>query len=471
MPVVALDDTDARETGMCTTYVGAVLGDRLRRVGYAVERFLLVRCNPAVEFKTRGNAAVALHVERADATDEPGPRADGFTQFDRTGGGSAGPRSTGRSSTFQADREQGATADIEEADFEELLEELVDIGRETIASLAATDEPRTNPGLVVAPEAPPATSAVAQFATRAIRDHLTIDDAVELADERGYRTAHWGNGRGRIGALAAIGAWHAHDDWTYERIAYRESSRWGTDRTVEESSVFEAAREHYPAVWDTVDRTAGDVVCVPHTPGPVLFGIRGDDPASVEAVASAIDAEPVDGSVTFVTNQGTDAHVTRHTSDADRAKSPGDEIQASPQQELLDRRTYQIDGLVGSDPESRTGGHVFFDLVRFHEAAGTLSDERAAVEPSVDRELIPDGDDTALECVAFEPTKRFRDRVRTLRRGDAITVVGELDGGTVKLEKFALRDPVRTELGTPTCEECDRRMKSAGANQGYRCRP
>jgi tRNA(Ile2)-agmatinylcytidine synthase len=72
--------------------------------------------------------------------------------------------------------------------------------------------------------------------------------------------------------------------------------------------------------------------------------------------------------------------------------------------------------------------------------------------------------------VAFEPTKRFRDRVRALRAGDRVTACGEVGRGTLKLEKVAGRDLVRTELAVPVCPDCDRSMSSVGANAGYRCR-
>lgn len=42
--------------------------------------------------------------------------------------------------------------------------------------------------------------------------------------------------------------------------------------------------------------------------------------------------------------------------------------------------------------------------------------------------------------------------------------------GTVKLEKFAVRQLQATERATPICPECDRTMESAGRGQGYRCR-
>ncbi|MFB6270478.1 MAG: tRNA(Ile2) 2-agmatinylcytidine synthetase, partial [Halobacterium sp.] len=51
-----------------------------------------------------------------------------------------------------------------------------------------------------------------------------------------------------------------------------------------------------------------------------------------------------------------------------------------------------------------------------------------------------------------------------------VTVCGEVSDGTLKLEKFAVRDLDITEAVTPTCPECGATMESAGADQGYRCR-
>ena len=84
------------------------LADRLREVG-TVDRVLLVRLNPAVEHKTRGNAAVAVHTDLAP---------------DRA----------------------------------------LALARDRLA-LAETDDPRTNPGAVVAPGDPAAVpERVAAFA-------------------------------------------------------------------------------------------------------------------------------------------------------------------------------------------------------------------------------------------------------------------------------------------------------------------
>jgi tRNA(Ile2)-agmatinylcytidine synthase len=371
MTVVALDDTDSRTAGMCTTYAAHLVAEELRDAGVDVHRILLVRLNPAVAYKTRGNAALAVH-----------------------------------------------------ADVDPLVAR--DVASRVVEAHAEVGDDRTNPGVVVAHEAD-APPAVAAFAERALREDIDPAEAEALAAAHGYETAGWGNGRGVVGALAAVGAWAAFDDWTYECIHYRPRDRWGTDRIVDAGSVFDAADAASPDAWDTVDRGEGELVCVPHTPGPILYGIRGDDAETVRWVADEIDSEPVHASELFVANQGTDAHL------ADAALA-----------DVEDGRAYRVDATVADDPETREGGHIFVP--------------------------VEDDDGATLQCVAFEPTKRFRDHVRRLRPGDRLTVCGEVADGTLKLEKFAVRDLVTTELVTPTCPGCGTNMESAGADQGYRCR-
>ena len=416
MPIVAVDDTDSRERGMCTTYVATRIAERLADAGGRVRRRLLVRLNPAVKHKTRGNAALALHVTGVDA------------------------------------------------------ERAMNLAVETVAEFAAASDPRTSSGVVVAdrdvagdpfdPTGAPIPDAVAAFARRALRERLSVETAVELADEHGFRHAAVGSaggadddsvaGRGRIGALAAVGAPAAFDDWTVEHISYRELDRCGTPRDVDVESVFAAAEAGYPTVWDTVDRETGTPVCVPNAPGPILHGIRGDDAAACREVAAAIDGESVDRTATFLTNQGTDAHL-----------APG------RIGDLRDAAGYRVSGVVAGAPETKQGGHVRVDVARDPER-----------EDEGSRADTPRTDDETLRAVAFAPTGRFRDRVRALRPGDRVTLCGEHEvrratdepENTLKLEKLAVRDLVRTEPAVPTCPECERSMSSAGRGQGYRCR-
>ncbi|MFC7204765.1 DUF1743 domain-containing protein [Haloferax namakaokahaiae] len=372
MTVIGLDDTDSRTLGMCTTYLATLVAEAIEANGGTIERLLLIRLNPAVEHKTRGNAALAIH------TDFPAGQA-------------------------------------------------FELARAELERWAVIDDDRTSPGLVVAPgSADTVPTAVTQFARDAVRDFHTVEAAVETVAHSGFLAQGWHGGRGQIGALAAVGAWAAFDSWTYEHISYREFYRCGTPREVDIDSVFESADAGYPTAWDTVDHGEGEAVCVPNAPGPILHGIRGDDLTVVREVAAGIESEPVDREATFLTNQGTDMH-----------------LQSGTVADLRDGHAYRVTGTVESEPETRRGGHVFF----------TVSD-----------------DETTLPVAAFEPTKRFRNRVRSLRVGDELTLCGEVSDGTLKLEKFAVRDLVETEATTPVCPECERTMKSAGREQGYRCR-
>lgn len=374
--LLGVDDTDSRERGMCTTYVGSTIRRRLEEAGVSVAEIRLIRCNPAVEYKTRGNAAVAL--------------------------ATAGPPETVR-----------------------------EIASEAVEELAETADPRTHPGIVVAPHGTEAVpDPVATIAMRVPREHCTIGEATEIGTAAGYELETWGTGRGVIGALGAVGSFAVIEEPTYEAIAYRERERWGTPRDVNVESVFDVADAHYPTIWDTVDRVEGEAVCVPNTPGPVLYGIRGDDPDAVQAAARDIDSEPIADLTCFVTNQGTDAHLV-----------------SAPADELDDGHSYRTDLVVADSPATREGGHVFVPVRSPDDTAATID-----------------------QIAAFEPTKRFRHRVRDLHPGDRITACGEVSQGTLKLEKVALRDAVTTRERPPVCPDCNRRMESAGAGQGYRCR-
>ena len=59
--LIGIDDTDSPQ-GMCTTYLGAVLARRLIHKGMSIREARIVRLNPNVTWKTRGNAAIVLDV-------------------------------------------------------------------------------------------------------------------------------------------------------------------------------------------------------------------------------------------------------------------------------------------------------------------------------------------------------------------------------------------------------------------------
>ncbi|HIH44619.1 MAG TPA: DUF1743 domain-containing protein [Candidatus Methanoperedenaceae archaeon] len=369
--IVGIDDTDSKE-GMCTTYLAAVLLGRLS--GYAKVRGqpMLVRLNPNIEFKTRGNAAIALPLE---------------------------------------------------ADDEAAVKDTV---IKTVEEMAVFSDDNTNPGIVFLDDSCTGRerAGLLGFAMRAVQDVLEISDAEQLIGQYGIDARGYKNSRGLIGALAAASfRKYGLSDSTYELIAYRMQDACGTPRDIDLQSVREADALTYPDTWDTLDIRNSRVVFAPHTPDPVLFGIRGKSPDAVRRMFSMIRSEPVERSVLYETNQGTDMHLLR--------AGIGD---------VRENRSYLLCGTVYDRPVTSTGGHVFFSIV-----------ENGRI----------------LKCASFEPTKQLRDVVRELKPGDRISVYGSLKNSILNLEKIELKGLVEFDVQNPLC--CGRRMKSKGAGQGFRC--
>lgn len=393
--IIGIDDTDSR-AGMCTTYLCAVLVDELQVYG-DLSTPRLVRLNPCIPFKTRGNGAVSFELKVASE------RA-------------------------------------------ETVKELV---KSRVRELSEVQEEGTNPGVVFIDNVTlhalsnsdgKSAHTLKHFYETAVRDVVEIERAYELIAELQLDYFGLKNKRGLIGALAAAAFLAvqmrepAHYDFTYELIAYREKERWGTPRLIEDASVWKADAANYPLTWDTVDRANKKVVCAPHSPCPVLFGIRGDSVEALYNTRKHIQAEPAEREMLFVTNQGTDSHLITACEEANSA--------------LDDYHSYILDGVVESNPRTIVGGHVVFVLA--------LTDTR--------------NQEDQIDCIAYEPTKGFRDSIRTLRIGDEVTVYGSFKDRTVNLEKIELRKlNVAIEVN-PKCAQCGKRMESAGKSQGYRCK-
>ncbi len=361
---IGIDDTDSPRA-MCTTYLGAVLFRRLQTRGFEVGQARLVRLNPNVPFKTRGNAAIALEVQ--------GDPGIAFQEACR------------------------------------IVEELADLEAE-----------ETHPGVVVSPEAlPPA------LYEQAVKDFVSLEEAIGLLEEYGALYRGYKNKRGLIGATAAVCSYFP--DATFEWLSYRYEHRWGTPRTVDQESLFLSESVTRPHTWDTVDPGNDLVVGVPHTPDPVLFGIRGESPFWVARARNLVLSEEPALEQMFFTNQGTDAH-----------------IQAGEIGALREGRSYRVVGQVADRPQTGKGGHVSFLLA---------------------------GDGGEIRCMAYEPTRGFRHTVRALRRGDRLVAVGSYKLGSINLEKMQVVS-LAPDLITkpPLCTACNRRMTRAGRDKGYKCR-
>jgi tRNA(Ile2)-agmatinylcytidine synthase len=253
---IGLDDTDSTKGG-CTTYLAAVLIEKLEKFKVQfIDYPGLIRLNPNVPWKTRGNGALCLR----------------FTY----------------PSEFETQIKDTAT---------ELWEEH-----------SAIKEKGTDPGIVIYKntEIPPELKA---FSKKAETTIVTIKEAMALIKQLGAEAAGFNSCRGVIGALAAIGE-ILDGDYTYELIAYRTPENLGAKRRVDGASIFEMDRLTQPCTFNNVDSEEGRVIITPRGPDPILFGIRGESPEIVKKAFELVKPlEPVERWVIFRSNQGTDAHL------------------------------------------------------------------------------------------------------------------------------------------------------------------
>jgi tRNA(Ile2)-agmatinylcytidine synthase len=251
---LGMDDTDSLQKG-CTTYIGALLVDRLLGEGC---RFFdnpnLIRLNPNIPWKSRGNAAVCLRFE----TDLPGD-------------------------------------DIMEMAFS-LVEKFRD-----------SQDRKNQPGVALLEGDVP--DAILDFGRRALSQVLTVGEAQEAAAGARMACRILKGGRGLVGAVASIGNTLAGDH-TYEMVVYRGADLWGRKREVDCQSVLEFDAKTKPYTFNNIDGETGRVLITPHGPDPILFGVRGERAEVVMKALGEIGFKGGERWVLYRSNQGTAAHLS-----------------------------------------------------------------------------------------------------------------------------------------------------------------
>lgn len=307
--LLGVDDTDSLSGG-CTTHVAVQLALRLReRSGLALLGHpRLVRLNPTNPWKTRGNAALCLHLGL--------PRGESV-KLGEWGG-----------------EPVQAFPDGEEVPPSEAV---LDEAWDTVLDLTWREDGRTNPGLVLATNPPPS-----EWYEEALHTLVDVDSAeARLTAESVLHRAE-GSHRGLVGASAAI-AWPMERS-TWELMAYREGDRWGTSRHIDPEPVRKLEGD-FPGTFDSFDTDTGDMTMVPSSPCPVLFGIRGTDNEELVNALGTMAGEAPAGWVIYLTNQATDDHLSSRT--------------------IPEVRPYEsvaVRGIVASVPRTIKGGHVLFDM-------------------------------------------------------------------------------------------------------------
>jgi len=249
---IGFDDTDSAK-GMCTTFLAYKIVEYLKREKV---KFLdypyLIRFNPNIPWKTRGNGAVALKI----STTKPNLIKKNIIRFIKK-------------------------------------------------HSAITDG--ANPGLVFY-ENKEIPKHFYEFGKTALYDIVNRKKAREFVSQNNLEAFHIGNGQGLVGAIGAIGYYFR--DFTYELISYRHESNFGKKRLIFKDSVKTMQKATFPQTFNNFDESEDRVLIAPHGPDPVFFGVRGEDVDSVIRGASLINSkEKFHGYMVFRSNQGTGDHL------------------------------------------------------------------------------------------------------------------------------------------------------------------
>jgi len=387
---LSFDDTDSLD-GMCTTYLATLMIDALSEYDL-IGLPRLVRLNPNVPWKTRGNAAISLSFGRGRGRRIKVGEMHGSSVYSYLEGGGA-PE-------------------------EDILAEAA----ATIERNAHFACENTNPGMVVSPKRP-----AAELYWRTVREIVPLSAAEEEVAAAGGTPLKFKNGRGVIGAAAAM-AWQPRD-FTFELLSYRRPERIGTKRKVDCESVVSMDAE-FPSTFHNYDPATKHVAIAPASPCPVLFGIRGDSPSDLLEARKRVISEEPDRWLLFLTNQGTDDHLMRRRiSDT------------APRQGAI------LKGRVTRKAHCIAGGHVFFDIA---DRSGSIT------------------------CAVYEPSGSVRAAARALAPGDVVEIYGSVRETPFELNVEKLHilslSAAGVKVENPVCPKCGKHMKSTGKASGFRCR-
>ncbi|MDQ3882058.1 MAG: tRNA(Ile)(2)-agmatinylcytidine synthase, partial [Thermoproteota archaeon] len=251
---VAFDDTDSRE-GRCTTHLAFKIVEHMKKKKWAqfVDYPLLIRLNPNIPWKTRGNGAVCLRLKVQD---------------------------TGK---------------------------VIDYIRQVVEEGSAIGS-GANPAIAFL-ESNIVPIKIREFSALAMCDIISRQMSEKVAKATGVQYFTFGNGQGLVGSLGAMGCM-LEGDHTFELIAYRKQKNCGTPRVIDKQNVIKFSKDTYPHTFNNYDPNQERILIAPHGPDPVFFGIRGESPDILESAVPILHPkEELDGWTVFRSNQGTNMHL------------------------------------------------------------------------------------------------------------------------------------------------------------------
>ncbi|MBI2642788.1 MAG: DUF1743 domain-containing protein, partial [Nitrosarchaeum sp.] len=248
---IGFDDTDSPK-GMCTTFLAYKIVDWLKKQDIEFLDFpKLIRFNPNIPWKTRGNGAVSMQIR----TKNPSKIKNQIKNLVKK----------------YSDIKNGA-----------------------------------NPGLVFYEKEIP--ESFARFSKLALWQLIHRNHAKKFAAKNNIEFFYQGNGQGLVGAIGAIG--YDFKDHTLELLSYRKNSRFGTERNLSAKSVKTMQEKTLPYTFNSFDNKKDRVLITPHGPDPVFYGVRGENVDSLLHATKILEtSEKLAGHMIFKSNQGTNDHL------------------------------------------------------------------------------------------------------------------------------------------------------------------
>jgi tRNA(Ile2)-agmatinylcytidine synthase len=251
---LGVDDTDSLKLG-CTTYIGTLMIGKLQKDSRFIDYPNLIRLNPNIPWKSRGNAGICLR--------------------------------------FESNRDS---------------DDILGMAFELTQDYRDKNDEKNQPGIALLEgKVPP---EIKEFGQRALYDVLTLDEAKSTAHKYNIKFRTIKGGLGLVGALASIGN-TLEQDYTFELVVYRGRPLWGKEREVDYNSVVEFDKSTTPRTFNNVDYEERRLLITPHGPDPILFGVRGEDPETVMSALQKIKFKGGERWVVWRSNQGTASHLTQ----------------------------------------------------------------------------------------------------------------------------------------------------------------
>ncbi len=272
--VLSFDDIDTLRGGCTTHFATKIINIFLSR-GWKLEDFpRLVRLNPDIPWKTRGNAAISIVLSNEKIAS---------------------------------------------------IEDIAYLVQEEFVSYTSSNEPITGhsqPTFIVADY--DAISSRSYYFRRLYRNAIkeTLDiktiekelwKIIKEEEKRIVIKSLIGK-RGLIGTLASIGYIFENDDYTFELLAYKRDQEINK-KNLDNKLLYSFFLKYEDIfTFGNIDVYSKKSIVTPYGPDPVLFGLRGDNPLSLLSIFREIVnyyGNLIDIWMLFKTNQGTDVHHRR----------------------------------------------------------------------------------------------------------------------------------------------------------------